>query len=601
MGALDSITAHLPTVLRDAPPLYKASATLLVLAFATYLWLFTIANARIPFRNLPDPGPGHWLLGHVMNVFLAPTPNATNITFHKAHGPTLKYRTQLGRFEVSTIDPTAIAYILSRPDIFVKPPALRDWLYLRIGNGLVTAEGEHHRKQRKAMMPSFSPAAIRELAPVMLDVAYELKDKLDGLIAHQDEYTLSPSPAKPIDAVPGGAKVNMLRYINMSTFDVIGLTGFGHSFGSLSGRRNENDLTASMQRFLQNMFVARLVDYLFGQYQFQLPTEKNRVVNKEKQEILEFARRIAAERKKEILDQSYGEGINKKQDIGKDLLSLLSKSFSSIGFKANMASDMKPNERLTDEDVADQILTFLVAGSETTATSLALYLDIISQHSDVQDRLRKELLSVKEERPSFETLDNLPYLEAVIRECLRFFPAASFVYRHATENATVPLGTPVIGKNGKLMTEFEMDTVNLLFIPVRAVNTSPTLWGPDAESFNPSRFLDDDRDRTPGTGTGTGTGKSSSSPKVPGVYGNLMTFISGPRNCIGYRFALQQMKILLFVLLRNYEFRPLKSGPEMVYKASAVVQAFVKGEEDLGVQIPLMVIPLAGAGHDKDE
>ncbi|ODN87686.1 hypothetical protein L198_06910 [Cryptococcus wingfieldii CBS 7118] len=599
MGALDVLPAHLPTVLRDSPPLYKASATLIVFVLATYLWLFPIANARIPFRNLPDPGPGHWLLGHVMNVFLAPTPNATNITFHKAHGPTIKYRTQLGRFEVSTIDPTAIAYILNHPDIFVKPPALRDWLYLRIGNGLVTAEGEHHKKQRKAMIPSFSPAAIRELAPVMLDVANELKDKLDGLIAHKDEYTLSPSPAKPIDAVPGGAKVNILRYINMSTFDVIGLTGFGHSFGSLSDRKN--DLTASMQRFLQNMFVARLVDYLFGQYQFQLPTEKNRVVNKEKQEILEFARRIAAERKKEILEQSYGEGINKKQDIGKDLLSLLSESFGRLlcilneltgwTVKANMASDMKPNERLTDEDVADQILTFLVAGSETTATSLALYLDIISQHIDVQDRLRKELLSVNEERPPFETLDNLPYLEAVIRECLRFFPAASFIYRHATEEATVPLGTPVIGKNGKLMTEFKMDTVNLLFIPVRAVNTSPTLWGPDAESFNPCRFLDDDR--TPGT--------CKSSTKVPGVYGNLMTFIGGPRNCIGYKFALQQMKILLFVLLRNFEFRPLKSGPEMVYKPSAVVQAFVKGEEHLGVQIPLMVIPLAGAGHDKDE
>ncbi|ODN79294.1 hypothetical protein L202_03306 [Cryptococcus amylolentus CBS 6039] len=122
MGPLDSVTAHLPTVLRNLPPLYKASATFLALAFATYLWLFPIANARIPFRNLPDPGPGHWLLGHVIPVLFGPSPNSANIDFHKTLGHTIKYRTQLGSYEVSTIDPTAISYVLNHHHIFVPPP-----------------------------------------------------------------------------------------------------------------------------------------------------------------------------------------------------------------------------------------------------------------------------------------------------------------------------------------------------------------------------------------------------------------------------------------------------------------------------------------------
>ncbi|ODN87685.1 hypothetical protein L198_06909 [Cryptococcus wingfieldii CBS 7118] len=100
----------LHTALRDLPPLYKSSATLLALALATYLWLFPIANARIHFGDLPNPGPGPWLLGHALANFHPPSPNAAHIDLHKTNGHTIKYRTQLGSFEVSTINPTAILH-----------------------------------------------------------------------------------------------------------------------------------------------------------------------------------------------------------------------------------------------------------------------------------------------------------------------------------------------------------------------------------------------------------------------------------------------------------------------------------------------------------
>ncbi|ODN79297.1 hypothetical protein L202_03309 [Cryptococcus amylolentus CBS 6039] len=380
----------LPTVLRDLPPLYKAPATLLALAFATYLWLFPIANARIPFRNLPDPGPGHWLLGHALANFHPPSPNAAHIDLHKTHGHTIKYRTQLGNFEVSTIDPTAISYIVNNPNIFVKPPAARKWLEWRIGHGVSTAMGDDNKHQRRLMGPSFSAAAMRDMVPVFHDVAYELSDKFRSPVVDREGAPSppSPSPPKPIDAVPGGGKIDVLKYIGMATFDVMGLTGFGHAFRALS--EQPNTLTDCMHSYLAAFFKTGISDFLAAMYSIQLPTKSNRTINEARKMILEFAntvapltlasKRIAREKREQIFEQTHGEGIHKKQDVGKDLLSIL--------IKANMASDLKPNERLSDEVVADQIMTFLVAGSETVATSLSFFLDLLGKHPNIQDRLR---------------------------------------------------------------------------------------------------------------------------------------------------------------------------------------------------------------------
>ncbi|WVQ75739.1 hypothetical protein IAR50_005370 [Cryptococcus sp. DSM 104548] len=581
MGTLDVLTAHLnafpgslPTLLGSPPPLYIASAAAITVSIATYLWLYPIAEARIPFRNLPDPGPGNWLFGQIAAAFLTSSPNAAYIQWHKSLGHTIKYRTQFGSYHISTIDPTAISYILHHTEIFGKPLPIRNWLRVRIGNGLVGAEGDHHKRQRKAMTPGFSPAAIRDMAPVFYDVAYELTDKIHTLIAHKDELHLSPSPPKSIDAVPGGAKIDIFKYLNMATFDAVGLAGFGHAFHFLSETKDE--LADSVHQFLWAALGSGLADYVAEQYLMKIPSERGRVVIKERKNIIEACRRIAYEKKKDILEQSYGEGIHKKQNIGTDFLSLL--------VKANMASDLKEEERLTDEDVADQILTLLLAGGESSANTISHSLYLLSQHTDVQNRLRAELMSVDEERPSMEILNNLPHLEAVTRECLRVFPAAPYVFRSASEDVTIPLGSPIKGKDGSLMTEFKMAAGNQVFLPILGINTSTSVWGPDAETFNPSRFLDN---------------QHPEKVKISGPYGNLMTFIGGPRNCIGYKFALQNIKVFLFVLLRSHEFRLLKSNPELVQKTAAVVRTFVKGEEHLGTQIPLMVIPLDRSGFDK--
>jgi len=85
-----------------------------------------------------------------------------------------------------------------------------------------------------------------------------------------------------------------------------------------------------------------------------------------------------------------------------------------------------------------------------------------------------------------------------------------------------------------------------------AVNQSPAIWGSDAEIYNPERYFSAGIEKT---------------KQMPGIWGNLLTFLGGTRNCIGYRFALAEIRAILFVLIRNFKFEELASKPEIEKKA----------------------------------
>lgn len=113
----------------------------------------------------------------------------------------------------------------------------------------------------------------------------------------------------------------------------------------------------------------------------------------------------------------------------------------------------------------------------------------------------------------------------------------------------------------------------MLTIAIMNVNHSTEIWGEDAKEFNPDRFE-----------VGGIPGKS-----VPGVYGNLLTFLGGARNCIGYRFAIAEIKVIIFVLMRTFSFEELASKPKIEQKSSIVMRPRVVGEEEAGLQMPLIM------------
>ena len=107
-----------------------------------------------------------------------------------------------------------------------------------LGKGVLVAEGADHRRQRKVLNPSFSPAAVRDMVPIFYDKAYELKDKFIAMI-DDDTVESSPTPATKEDKVVGGKKIDVMLYLGQATLDVIGIAGFNYDLQALSDPNNE--------------------------------------------------------------------------------------------------------------------------------------------------------------------------------------------------------------------------------------------------------------------------------------------------------------------------------------------------------------------------
>jgi len=113
-------------------------------------------------------------------------------------------------------------------------------------------------------------------------------------------------------------------------------------------------------------------------------------------------------------------------------------------------------------------------------------------------------------------------------------------------------GRPLLSVSFDLL--FTQSSSLTLYSAIMSVNKLTSIWGEDANEFRPERHLP----------------PPDTAHAIPGVWGNLLTFLGGQRNCIGYRFALAEMKAILFVLIRGFKFEELASKPEIEKKSSSV-------------------------------
>lgn len=119
--------------------------------------------------------------------------------------------------------------------------------------------------------------------------------------------------------------------------------------------------------------------------------------------------------------------------------------------KANMAPDLRPEQKLTDAEVLAQITTFMLAGNETTSTALTWCLYRLAQYQHYQDRLRDEIRAVGEEQPSEAVVNAMPFLDKIVHESLRLDSPVPGTIRKANKDMVVPFGSPVQGRDGKMI------------------------------------------------------------------------------------------------------------------------------------------------------
>ncbi|KAG9045760.1 hypothetical protein FS837_005681 [Tulasnella sp. UAMH 9824] len=418
-----------------------------------------------PLKDLPGPETYESIIWGNFKKILSTQNSVVHEEWFEKYGHVIHYRTFLLSRRLATKDPRALAHILNHAYDYPKPPQIREGLQKLFGHGLLFAEGDDHRRQRKIMNPSFGPAQVRNLLPVFYDKANELKE----IWLRQIE-----------DNGSDGIEVDAHVALTQVTLDVVGLAGFGYDFNCLvDGEKNEL-VRAFLELFTPPKGLP-LLDLMANWFPIlgRIPTENSKRTAHSRSVMHRVGRKLLDERRAAILAEATGgaNAVDKKSVSGKDIFSVM--------IKANLAHDIKDSERMTDQEVIDQIITIVIAGHETTGTYLDWLLYELSrpENQHIQSKLREELLSVSSDRPTMEELNALPYLDAVIRENLRKNSVVDGTIRCAEKDDIIPLATPFVDRNGVERNEIRIKAGEQVFINIAALNRDKEIWGDDALEF----------------------------------------------------------------------------------------------------------------------
>ncbi|EJF57948.1 cytochrome P450 [Dichomitus squalens LYAD-421 SS1] len=667
-----------------------------------FLWTFlmlVLRQARSPLRHLPGPPSPSFFMGNLREMHDQEN-NGLVARWAAAYGSTFVYRGFIGGCRLMTVDPLAVNHIMSRGYEYPKPDFVRDALASMAAGyeGLLTAEGDMHRKQRKILNPAFSAAQIRSLTPIFWETAIRLRDIwLDITASPKAFFTpvdpfaraeappspgtadpepaanaplLSPSavttsflpnpfaafvPSKASPTIPtvrarqpagssalelasdAPCRLDVLPWLARAALDVIGEAGFGYAFHSLEAAAERRDYESELAQAFGVIFGTARKFRVMTILQVWFPVLRRfkrenaamqhaqATMRKIGTELIEQRRAaVAAESEKTSEKRSAIEG--DKTVFDRDLLSVLVRSnISEV-----------PEQRMSMNELLCQISTFLAAGHETSASALTWTLYALARCPSAQAKLRAELRSVPvpsapsapvsspppsqpsfSQQPStpasvpsspersppssptsaaaaydaamaalFDRISHLPYLDAVVREALRLYAPITTTMRVATQDDVIPVAAPYMDRRGRMCDEIRVRKGDIISVPIQAMNKGRETWGEDADVFRPERW-EEGRHREERCEE-KGRGKH-----VQGLWGNMLTFgggnpVNGNRSCIGYRFALSEIKVFLFVLLRDIEFSN-DSAVEIEKKVNVVTRPCVKSEPHRGNQMPLYI------------
>ncbi|KAH7310212.1 cytochrome P450 [Rhexocercosporidium sp. MPI-PUGE-AT-0058] len=466
-------------------------------------WVALYPTFFTPFKHLPTP-PKRWLLtGNTEKLFEAPAGAIARRWAETVPNDGLvRYYGFLCLERVLVTSPKAMGEILVNKSYdFTKTAQLKLSIARVTGKGLGFVEGDEHKAQRKNLMPAFSFRHIKNLYPVFWTKGVEMVKLMEADLAGTD-------PDKVVE---------IRDWASRATLDILGSAGMDHDFNAL--KIPDNELNAQYRKMFaapsDKLRILGLLGYFIDiQFLFSLPIARNREL-REGGKYLRSVTRQVIEKKKQKLER--------KEPSGVDLISV---ALNSGGFN--------------EESLISNMMTFLAAGHETTSGALQWTTWALCKHPEVQTRLRKEirdkLPSISAENPvvpDASAVDSLPYLNAVCNEVFRFYPSVALTPREAIKDNTIhgtfiPKGT-------------------IMILSAEATNHSCELWGPDAAEFNPERWM--------GPGNANTGGAANN-------YANL-TFLHGPRSCIGQNFSKAELLCLVAVLIGRFEIELVDPEQEL--------------------------------------
>ena len=448
-----------------------------------------VARARaadaVPLRSVAAlPGPRGWpLIGNLLQFDL-PRLHRQFEDWADRHGPT--YRLRLGRREVLVIsDAETIAALLrDRPDTWRRMRPIEAVIREAGGHGVFSAEGDDWRRQRRLVMSAFDPGHLKRFYPSLQRVTERLM-------------------ASWRDAARRGEAIDLQASLMRYTVDVTTGLAFGVDLNTI-------DAPHPLQEHLDKLFpmLFRRVNLPFPYWHYlRLPIDRE--YDRHLRRVHEAVRGFVQAARQRLQDEPA------RRERPTDLL------------EAMLAARDADGSALTEEEVAGNVLTVLLAGEDTTANTLGWAIWLLHEHPDDWQALVAEVdaaLGDARLPPSFDAARGLASIEASVGEAMRLKPVAPLLFMEANRE------TELAG--------FRLPPGAVVFCLMRRAALDARL-AEDVADFRPGRWQD---------GADRAVQKAS------------MPFGAGPRLCPGRYLALLEMKMVLGMLARNFEL--LEVGPE---------------------------------------
>ncbi|KAF4450374.1 hypothetical protein F53441_6498 [Fusarium austroafricanum] len=471
-----------------------AVATILLInyAFGVFFWAVLYPVLFSPLRHIP--GPRAYISAAHRALIVKDRPSGDLfLDLARAYPGEDMITLNSLRSQICLMNPQLLADLLVHNCYdFAKPKKISSFLRHILGDGLIIVEGDQHKFLRKNTTPAFHFRHIKELYPMMW--------KKSQALAKAIKQDMTDSNTSIVELNSWASKV---------TLDIIGIAGLGRRFEAVEKKKDPlADIYEQLLDPDREKLIFSMLSLAIGLPIIRLiPWKMNDVFNYLTGSLNTLCYPMIKEKKAAIIE---------KGDDHFDVLSLLIKT-----------------NNFSDESLKDQLLTFLAAGHETTSSAITWACYLLTKYPELQTKLREEVRNaLPEDLASDPTVDlagvleQLPYLNGIMHETLRLYPTVPLTMRQAVRdtrigNQFIPEGADVI-------------------VSIWYINRSPDIWGADAAEFRPERWITED-------------GKPNQNGGSNSNY-NFLTFLHGPRSCIGQGFAKAELRCLLATMVRSFEW-----------------------------------------------
>ncbi|CAH1639816.1 unnamed protein product [Spodoptera littoralis] len=385
---------------------------------------------------------------------------------------------------------------------------LKPWLR----DGLLVSNGEKWQTRRKILTPAFHFNILKQFCEILDENSERFLEVL-----HQ-------TAGKPIDVVP---------VLSEFTLNSICETAMGTQL------RDDNSTARSYKQAIYDIgsvFFDRFVRvYLYPDLIFNLsPLGKKQ--NKHLKVVHSFTENVIEQRREYI--EKNGIDINEQIEADDDDSYVYKKKKKTAMLDLLLSAQKEGH--IDKIGVQEEVDTFMFEGHDTTASGLTYCFMLLANHKKIQDKIIQELDDIfgDEDRPiKMEDLAKMKYLECCIKESLRLYPPVHFISRSLNEdtvlsNYTIPAGS-------------------FCHILILDLHYRPDLFK-NPKEFDPDRFLPE-----------------NSVGRHPYAY---IPFSAGPRNCIGQKFAMMEMKIAVAKVLRKFHLSPVTRPCDITFTADLVLR-----------------------------